>query len=181
MQPKTIKKIFFFKRDKRSQPLHLLLLLLSVCLCPHSSKADLPPPCSPRDTRPAASSHPGLPLPPSRPPPSLRKAANASEGWNIWLMTGKVLRRQVISTLPSSVGYFNTQCLCKRHNGTCHKLTPSQSSGTSRRGRLQLLGLRDRRCLGAGSLLRVILAPLRKAPERNLKVSEKTQSNYLSG
>ena len=107
-----------------------------VCLCPHSSKADPPPPCSPRDTRPAASSHPGLPLPPSRPPPSLRKAANASEAWNIWLMTGKVLRRQVISTLPSSVGYFNTQCLCKRHNGTCHKLTPSQSSGTSRRGRL---------------------------------------------
>lgn len=84
---------------------------------------------------------PGRPHPPtkvrppqSRLPPSLQKAANASEGWNIWLMTGKVLRRQVISTLSSSVGYFNTQYLCKRHNGTCHKLTLSQSSGTSRRG-----------------------------------------------
>ena len=44
-----------------------------------------------------------------------------------------------------------------------------------------LLGFRDRRCLGACSLLRVILVPPRKAPERNLKVSEKTQSNYLSG
>lgn len=84
---------------------------------------------------------PGRPHPPtkvrppqSRPPPSLQKAANASEGWHIWLMTGKVLRRQVISTLSSSVGYFNTQYLCKRHNGTCQKLTLSQSSGTSRRG-----------------------------------------------
>lgn len=45
----------------------------------------------------------------------------------------------------------------------------------------ELLGFSNRRCLGACSLLRVILAPLWKAPERNLKVSEKTQSNYRWG
>lgn len=104
------------------------------CLFPHSSKADHPLPCFPGDSGPSPNLPPRLRLPQSRPPRSLQKAANASEGWNIWLMMGKVLRRQVISTLSSSVGYFNTQCLCKRHNGTCHKLTLSQSSGTSRRG-----------------------------------------------
>lgn len=45
----------------------------------------------------------------------------------------------------------------------------------------ELLGFSNRHCLGACSLLRVILAPPWKALERNLKVSEKTQSNYLSG
>lgn len=124
-----------------------MYLVIWIDLYPHSSKADPPSPCSPGNCRlqphPPPSSHPPRPrrLPPSRPPPSLQKAANASEGWDIWLMMGKVLRRQVISTLSSSVGYFNTQCLCKRHNGTCHKLTPSQSSGTSRRGCRAFVGI----------------------------------------
>ena len=45
----------------------------------------------------------------------------------------------------------------------------------------ELLGFSNRHRLGAYSHLRVILAPPWKAPEKNLKVSEKTQCNYLWG
>lgn len=112
---------------------------LPLCPFPHSSTAEPAPAVLSRGLQAPSPVLPPRPQPPpsSSPPPppaSLQKAADASEGWNIWLMTEKVLRRQVISTVSSSVGYFNTRCLCKRHNGTCHKLTLSQSSGTSRRG-----------------------------------------------
>nr|XP_042124493.1 uncharacterized protein LOC121825503 [Peromyscus maniculatus bairdii] len=65
------------------------------------------------------------------------------------LMTEKVLRRQIISTVSSSVGYFNILCLCKRHNGTRHKLTPSRSSGTSWRDAGELSGFEQLSCLQA--------------------------------
>lgn len=80
----------------------------------------------PGHTKPLPS--PILSTPSAVQPSPCRKGA---EGWDDWLMTGKVLRRQVISTVSSSVGYFNILCLCKSYNGTRHKLTLSQSLDTS--------------------------------------------------
>jgi hypothetical protein len=87
-------------------------------------------------------------------------------------MTGRMLRRQVISTLSSPVGYFNTLCLCKRHNGIRHKLTPSHSSGTSWRGWPGVARFSNRPVSGLVWLLGL---------ESNLEVSEKNLEQLSGG
>lgn len=87
-------------------------------------------------------------------------------------MTGKVLRRQVISTVSSSVGYFNILCLCKSHNGTRHKLTLSQSLGTSWRDMGELSGFSNQ-AVSRLWLLRVSWAqPVHSPGEKSLGVRE---------
>lgn len=107
-----------------------------------------------------------------QPPPPCRKG---SEGWNDWLMTGKVLRRQVISTVSSSVGYFNILCLCKNHNGTRHKLTLSQSLGTSWRDAGNCPGFSNQ-AVSRPRLLRVSWArPVHSPGEKSQGVREKPE------
>lgn len=98
---------------------------------------------------PAPWTHRASPQPSSEVRGAARSLLQPRVGTTDRLMTEKVLRRQIISTVSSSVGYFNILCLCKRHNGTRHKLTPSRSSGTSWRDAGELSGFEQLSCLQA--------------------------------